>query len=182
VRPTRLVAGLALTAALAVAALPSLAGSGSPSRPLDPDSFTDVVSELATRAFEPRVPNEADRSDGFMAPDESVIEPGLGTADAGRPAIGAPRAAPGYQLKPARATLSGWASFYDNGTTAMRLPRGTLVVICGAGGCIERRVTDYGPNAAVHPERIADLYRPDFFAVCGCPSFAGTAKVTVSIY
>jgi hypothetical protein len=182
VRPTRIVAGLALTAALAVAALPSLAGSGSPTRPLDPDAFRDVASDLAARAFEPRVPSEADRSDSFIGPDESLIEPGTGGADAGRPAARAPRSAPGYELKPARYTLSGWASFYDNGTTAMRLPRGTLVVICGAGGCVERRVSDYGPNAGVHPERIADLYRPDFFAVCGCPSFAGTAKVTVSVY
>ena len=34
-------------------------------------------------------------------------------------------------LKPPRYTMSGYATFYANGTTAMRLPRGTTVIICG---------------------------------------------------
>ena len=51
----------------------------------------------------------------------------------------------------------------------MRLPRGTVVVICGDGGCVERVVNDYGPQKEI---RIVDLYRPDFFAICGCPWFA----------
>jgi hypothetical protein len=84
-------------------------------------------------------------------------------------------------FKPPRYTLRGYATFYDNGTTAMRLPRGTVVVICGAGGCVERVVNDYGPSAA-NPERIVDLYRPDFFRVCGCPSWSGTTRVTVRVY
>jgi hypothetical protein len=82
-------------------------------------------------------------------------------------------------LKPPRYTLSGYATFYDNGTTAMRLPRGTIVVICGGGGCIQRVVTDYGP---VKESRIVDLYRPDFFRICGCPSWSGTSWVTVKVY
>ena len=61
----------------------------------------------------------------------------------------------------------------------MRLPRGTVVRICGDGGCIQRTVTDYGPQK---PSRIIDMYRPDFFKVCGCPSWSGTTKVTVSVY
>jgi len=81
--------------------------------------------------------------------------------------------------KPGRYTLRGIATFYDNGTTAMRLPMGTVVRICGAGGCILRTVTDYGPQK---PERIVDLYRPDFFAVCGCASWSGTTEVTVTVY
>ena len=77
-------------------------------------------------------------------------------------------------------TLSGGATFYDNGTTAMRLPRGTVVKICGNGGCIVRVVNDYGPQKK---SRVVDLYRPDFFEVCGCPSLAGTTRVTrVTIY
>ncbi len=48
----------------------------------------------------------------------------------------------------------------------MRLPRGTVVIICGGGGCIERTVTDYGPQ---DPARVVDLYKPDFFRICGCP-------------
>jgi hypothetical protein len=76
-------------------------------------------------------------------------------------------------------TLSGGATFYDNGTTAMRLPRGTVVKICGNGGCIVRVVNDYGPQKK---SRVVDLYRSDFFEVCGCPSYAGTTQVTVYIY
>ena len=49
----------------------------------------------------------------------------------------------------------------------MRLPRGTVVKICGNGGCIVRVVNDYGPQKK---SRVVDLYRPDFFAICGCPS------------
>ena len=84
--------------------------------------------------------------------------------------------------EPPRYTLSGYASFYDNGTTAMRLPRGTVVRICGDGGCIVRTVNDYGPSASFRPVRIVDLYRPDFFAVCGCGSWSGTTTVTVAVY
>ena len=61
----------------------------------------------------------------------------------------------------------------------MRLPRGTVVRICGPGGCIQRTVTDYGPQK---PSRIIDLYRPDFFKICGCPSWSGTVEVSVAVY
>ena len=81
----------------------------------------------------------------------------------------------------ARYTLSGYATFYDNGRTAMRLPYGTVVIICGGGGCVQRVISDYGPSAA-NPERIVDLYRPDFFRICGCPSWSGTTRVTVRVY
>ena len=76
--------------------------------------------------------------------------------------------------------IRGAASFYDNGTTAMRLPRGTVVVICGAGGCIERVIDDYGPSKA--GGRVVDLYRPDFFAICGCGWWSGTTEVTIRVY
>ena len=78
-----------------------------------------------------------------------------------------------------RYVLTGVASFYDHGTTAMRLPRGTTVIICGDGGCITRTVTDYGPQK---PSRIVDLYRPDFFKICGCGWWSGTTQVTVRVY
>jgi 3D (Asp-Asp-Asp) domain-containing protein len=81
--------------------------------------------------------------------------------------------------KPPKYSLSGYATFYYNGTTAMRLPRGTVVRICGDGGCIERTVNDYGPQKKT---RVVDLYKPDFFAICGCASWAGTTWVTVSVY
>ena len=52
-------------------------------------------------------------------------------------------------------------------------------IICGDGGCIERVVNDYGPQK---PSRIVDLYRPDFFKICGCPSWCGVVDVTVYVY
>ncbi len=76
--------------------------------------------------------------------------------------------------------MTGIASFYDFGTTAMRdVPRGTTIVICGAGGCIERVVTDYGPSKA--GGRLIDMYRPDFFKICGCGWWSGTTTVTVRV-
>jgi hypothetical protein len=99
----------------------------------------------------------------------------------GRPSVTLPGAHSGSALKPPRYTLTGMATFYGNGTTAMRLPRGTTIVVCGGGGCLERIVTDYGPVLS-SKNRIIDLYTPDFFAVCGCPSWSGTTRVTVSVY
>jgi hypothetical protein len=32
------------------------------------------------------------------------------------------------------------------------------------------------------PERIIDLDRPDFFKICGCPSWSGVINVTVYVY
>ena len=98
-----------------------------------------------------------------------------------RPQVAVPGAQGGTSLKPPRYKLSGYATFYANGTTAMRLPRGTTVIVCGDGGCIERVISDYGPIAS-YRNRIVDLYTPDFFAVCGCPSWSGTTWVTVSVY
>ena len=174
-----------LIAALALVALPGLAGSRVPN-PLEP---------LPASAFQPlSVPANSARSTvsigrldaahaaaGAIAEDALFIEPGE-APQAGPTARGGldqpdPRAA--FVHKPPRYTLTGIATFYDNGTTAMRLPRGTTVVVCGDGGCVERVVNDYGP---VKPSRIVDLYRPDFFHVCGCPWWSGTTTVTASVY
>ena len=109
-----------------------------------------------------------------------VASPSTGTsARPGRPAL---ERLPVSSIKPPRYTLRGYASFYNNGTTAMRLPAGTVIRVCGAGGCLDRVVNDYGPSASFKPTRIIDMYMPDFFAVCGCPSYAGTSLVTVSVY
>jgi hypothetical protein len=186
VRPTKLVAGAVLTTALALVALPGLSSSRSPSpdRPIDTAALHNVSTRLraasaaGTDALDPGY-----RSAGFVEPDAAFLEPGLHAGPVSeRPVVAQPRSrATSIDESPSR-TLTGIATFYDNGTTAMRLPRGTLVVICGAGGCIERRITDYGPNSAIHPERIVDLYRPDFFRICGCAWHAGTTRVTVRIY
>jgi hypothetical protein len=111
----------------------------------------------------------------------SFVEPGEApeTGPTARKAAALPEPASHAQRKPAKYTLTGQATFYDAGTTAMRLPRGTTVIICGDGGCIERTVNDWGPQK---PERIVDLYRADFFEICGCPSWSGVTEVTVLVY
>jgi hypothetical protein len=111
----------------------------------------------------------------------SFIEPGASpdTGPTRRVRLNQPAPGAGSSRKPPKYTMRGEATFYDNGTTAMRLPRGTVIIICGGGGCIERVVNDYGP---VKPSRIVDLYRPDFFAICGCPSWSGVVNVTVYVY
>ena len=187
VRPTKLVASAALTAALALVALPGFAGSSTPSPEpeLQAAAFHSVlvIANDARSGSRIATLDAAHSSAGLLAADSALLEPGIAQpAPAGRPNVQPPKAPVGSSAKPPRYSMTGYASFYDNGTTAVRLPRGTLVVICGAGGCIERRVTDYGPNKAIHPDRIADLYRPDFFRICGCPSFSGTTWVTVKVY
>ena len=110
-----------------------------------------------------------------------MTEPGVARPRVkGRPTVRQPAAHSGTALKPPRYKISGIATFYGNGTTAMRLPRGTTVIICGSAGCIERTITDYGPVAGT--DRIVDLFTPDFFDICGCPSWAGETEVTVSVY
>ena len=184
-RPNRLVVGSVLTAALALAALPGLSGSRTPSphEPIPASAF----QQLTIPADDPRSRasigslDAAHVSAGAIAPDATFIEPGTApdAAASGRQTLDQPDPGSASVRKPPRYTLRGQATFYDNGTTAMRLPRGTLVVICGGGGCIERVVNDYGPQK---PSRVVDLYRPDFFDICGCPWFAGTTDVTVYVY
>jgi hypothetical protein len=174
-----------ISTALALVSLPGLAGSRVPS----------AVEPVPAGAFQPysipasamRSPIEiagldgAHRSTGIVDAGTTFFEPGetpetgpLGRVTVDQPEIGAKTA-----RKPEKYTLKGEATFYDHGTTAMRLPRGTVVIICGAGGCVERVVTDYGPQLE---RRIVDLYRPDFFKICGCPSWSGITNVTVYVY
>jgi hypothetical protein len=187
-RPSRTVARAALGAALALGSLPGLVGSHQPSqdRPIAAAAFrqVDLATTLDRQGNGKVLPDAAGRSEGALAPIAPVIEPAGAAAAAGAP--GGPRrpnvtdASPSWSWNAPRYTLHGFASFYDHGTTAMRLPRGTVIVICGAGACIERVVTDYGPSAA--GGRIIDMYRPDFFQVCGCGWWSGTSEVTIRVY
>ena len=183
-RRSTVVASAALIAALALAGLPAPAGSRSPStlRAVESAAFS-MVTISATDA-----PPDAAlgvlgadlRSSGFLATDASFVEPGSPPdITAARSTVAQPAGSVGSVIKPPRYTISGYATFYDNGTTAMRLPRGTIVRICGPAGCLERTVTDYGP---IKTTRVVDMYRPDFFRICGCGWWAGTAWVTVSVY
>jgi hypothetical protein len=185
VRPSRLLAIAALTAALALVVLPDLAGSRSSSSASIVDSAAFQPIPIPASAGEhptsvgPLDPSLA--SAGRITATTAFVEPGKAPErTVGRPAVFQPAALGGSAQKPPRYKLTGYATFYDNGTTAMRLPRGTPVIICGKGGCIERIITDSGP--ADFNQRIVDLYTPDFFDVCGCPSWAGTTWVTVSVY
>ena len=174
-----------LTAALALGALPGLAGSHEPGpdRPIDAAAFRQVIlaSTLDRSGATIAAIDHARDSAGLLDPTSRFSE----GADArvrfpARTKAKLPTVSPAWTWKPPLYTLSGTASFYDNGTTAMRLPRGTVVVICGAAGCLERVINDYGPSAA--GGRIIDMYRPDFFAICGCGWWSGLTQVTVKVY
>jgi hypothetical protein len=182
-----LVAGAALTAALALGALPGIAGSAgpSPASVIDPSTFQSVriPASLATENAVAAL-DGAFRAAGALDSSTLLTEPGKEPKRVvpSRPQVAVPAAHGGSAQKAPRYTLSGYATFYAHGTTAMRLPRGTTIIVCGAGGCVERVINDYGPAADAGLGRIIDLYTPDFFAICGCPSWSGTTKVTVSIY
>jgi len=181
-----MVAGAALTAALALAALPGIAGSAGPTplSAIDPAAFQSIQVQAFTTAdgTAARLDSayaSSGRGDGWTIFTEAG--PNVAVRVVSRPRVVLPAAHGGSALKPPRYKLSGYATFYSNGTTAMRLPRGTTIVVCGGGGCLEREVTDYGPVAS-DKNRIIDLDTPDFFSICGCPWYAGTTWVTVSVY
>jgi hypothetical protein len=174
-----------LTASLALVALPGIAGSQSPSSATAVDSAAfqpiDITASTAGRQIAIGPLSDAHDSAGRLERTAAFTLPGAEPVrEVGRPTVRLPEARMGSALKPPRYTMSGVATFYHHGTTAMRLPRGTIVIICGAGGCIERTISDYGPAAG--SDRIADLYVADFFEVCGCPSWSGETQVTVSVY
>lgn len=177
------VATAALIAALAMIGLPVPVGARTPSlaRDLQAATFTSVTIPAdapATSAM--GVLDPARRSSGYLTDSTQLVEPGTAPrAPSVRPTVDQPAAPAGTAWKTPLYSISGWATFYDNGTTAMRMPAGTVVRICGSGGCIGRTVNDYGPVKKI---RIVDMYRPDFFSICGCSSWSGTTWVTVSIY
>ena len=183
-RRRSVVAAAALIAALALVGLPGPAGSRQAAvlRDLQPAAFTSVIIPADTLALGAwGVSGDASEALPSASPELPYVEPGTApSGPATRPVVTQPAAGRGSAWKKPKQTITGWASFYDNGTTAMRLPRGTVVRICGDGGCIERTVTDYGP--VNRNGRIIDMYRPDFFRICGCGSWSGTARVSVSVY
>ncbi|MGP1674558.1 MAG: hypothetical protein ACTS8Z_05020 [Candidatus Limnocylindrales bacterium] len=180
-----MVVGSVLSTALALVALPGIAGSGAPSalEPVPAGAFQSLSAPASSRSPGLSIGGlDGDfRSAAAVHERSRFIEPGEAPeADlSARPDIDQPEVGRGSARKPPKSTLTGQATFYHNGTTAMRLPRGTVVIICGDGGCVERTVNDYGPQA---PSRIVDLYVDDFFAICGCPSWSGITDVTVYVY
>ena len=186
-RPSTTVARAALTAVLALGALPGLVGSREPSQdqPIAATLFDNI--DLATmrdrQGIEAIILDAAGRSAGALGLTDGFAE--VGPDDPGpldeRAQPKLKSVVSSWAWKKPRYSLTGYASFYDYGTTAMRdVPRGTTIVICGAGGCIETKVSDYGP--AKTTGRIIDMYRPDFFRICGCGWWSGTTWVTVKVY
>jgi hypothetical protein len=176
---------MALTATLALVALPGLAGSRAPSavEPIPAGAFqplqapaSESGSTLSIAALDGGY-----LSSGYVHGGSTFIEqPTLPDPDPpARARVNQPDPGAATSRKPARYSLTGEATFYDAGSTAMRLPSGTTIIVCGAGGCLERVVNDYGPQK---PSRIIDLHRSDFFAICGCPSWSGVVDVTVYVY
>ena len=174
-----------LIAALALVALPGLVGSRVPSplEPLPASAFQPLSISADNARSTVRIDplDRALAAAGSLSADASFIEPGAApqTGPTARVTVNQPDPRSAFARKPPRYTLTGIATFYDNGTTAMRLARGTVVIVCGDGGCVERVVNDYGP---IKPSRIVDLYRADFFGICGCAWWSGTTWVTVSVY
>ena len=177
--------GSVLTAALALAALPGLAGSRAPSamEPVPAGAFQllSVPASGTSSALSIAGLDGGYLSAGFVGEMAPFIEPGSApeSGPTRRARVDQPEPPSHSSRKPPKYTLRGEATFYDAGFTAMRLPRGTVIIVCGGGGCLERVVNDYGPQK---PSRIIDLYRPDFFAICGCPSWSGVVDVTVYVY
>lgn len=174
-----------LTAALALVALPGLSASHATSvlEPLPAGAF-QPISIPASPLDGPAGPLDLDgrgASDAALDETTPLIDPGEEVIDGpdARERLDQPDASRRAERKPPLYSLRGKATFYDAGYTAMRLPRGTIVVICGDGGCVERTITDWGP---VSKDRIVDLYRADFFDICGCPWWSGVVDVTVHVY
>jgi hypothetical protein len=173
-----------LTAALAVVALPGHVGSSTPSpdRPIPVAALqtlridaSEDRSSSTIGLFDP-----AYQSASALTPDTRIVERPLDAAPVpARTVVKLPKAQSAWAYKPARYTLAGQATWYGNGTTAMRLPFGTIVVICGAGGCVERTVTDWGPQRA---SRVVDMAPADFVRTCGCSLGTGIQNVTVRVY
>jgi hypothetical protein len=183
-RARRVLAGAALIVALALLALPTLAASTTRGPSWSPQSAGFRAVRLDPRLTGVSEPigglDTGLRSSGAVDDGSTFSEPAPGAPPPpSRAAVGQPGARGGFSWKPPRYSLTGTATFYDNGTTAMLLPAGTIIRVCGPGGCLERVVNDRGPFGE---GRIIDLQRADFFEICGCPSWSGTATVTVHVY
>jgi hypothetical protein len=180
VRPSKTVAGAVLSALLALAAVPGLAVTRDAGRDLDFGAAAFHEPEFRPGSgFDFGPLDAAWRAGSFIDGDARFEEPGETQAVPGKPSVRVPASRSTWGWKEPLYTLTGEATFYDAGYTAMRLPRGTVVVICGKAACIERIVNDYGP---IKPSRIVDLYRADFFEVCGCEWWEGVTPVTVRVY
>lgn len=179
-----IVAGTALAVALALVAAPGFAGSRTPA-PYEaiPAAAFQALETTANGGSAESIPTldpvfgaagPLDHSFSFVDQGSAATPPVL------KRSTNQPEPTARSVIKPSKYVLHGQATFYDAGYTAMRLPRGTVIRVCAKGGCLERTITDYGPVAGTG--RIIDMYRPDFFKICGCASGSGVIDVTVYVY
>ncbi len=172
----RTVTGAVAGVLLVFIATPSLVGSQPPTRPAPPPESGFRTFDIPLASAVPVALATTDTTPTDPPSPAATVTP-VPTDPLLRTARPTPTPTPKPTPEPQpRGQMSGWATWYDHGTTAMRLPRGTLVKICGGGGCITRTITDYGP--AEWTGRIADLMPADFRAVCGCSTSAGVTWVT----
>ena len=193
VRRQSLVASVVLTAALVtLVALPGAVGSQTPStaRLLTAEAFQAVrlpaTDDGSLQAIRPL--DVGYESAGHLDETASLIEPGDYSPPAKRSRVSQPVPKPVTVSPPKprieqtyKQTMSGLASWYSHGTTAMRLPRGTHVRICGARSCVTTVVRDWGP-APYLSARVVDMTPWDFVRVTGKRLGAGLALVKVYIY
>ena len=114
-----------------------------------------------------------------------IVEPGAGRPTPGRHATASRRST---SAMPARRTVREAAALHadrrrdllrqrhDRDAPAARHVRGRSAARAAASSASS---TTTGRRRS---RRVVDLYRPDFFAICGCPSWAGTTTVTVYVY
>ena len=178
-RPSTLVVGLALTAALALVALPGLTGSRAP-RPSEPvpvgalqplpDSGSGSRHAIAGR----RPRRVASSAEGAVPLDATFIEPGEApksgptTRAQGRPARR--HAAIGPQAAEVQA--------HGHGHVLLGRDDGDAPAAGHGRHHLRRRRLRRAGHQRLRPaqgsDRIVDLYKPDFFDICGCPSWSGT--------
>jgi hypothetical protein len=188
VRRKSVVASAVLIAVVAMAAAPGFVGSRAPGpiRPVDAAAFKPVQLAIPrASALPPVAPLDA-AHDSASVMDTDELFAITGARAPRRPTtrarVAQPQPKPRSAIKPGKYQIRGYATWYDNGTTAMRLPRGTKIRVCGPAACVQRVVSDFGPTAGHKPDRVVDLTPADFRHVCGCSLGAGTVKVTVSVY
>src|SRR4051794_37473076 len=124
-RRRSVVAIAALIAAFAMVGLPAPAGSTSPSIPVAPApaAFSDVTIPADTLAPGAQGTfGEAPGGGGRVATSTALREPGVApSVPSSRPGVPLPATLSQEAWKAPSQVLTGLATFYDNGTTAMRL-------------------------------------------------------------
>ena len=125
-------------------------------------------------------------ADGAQSPSHAAVPPVASgpTTPAHRDSGGTPRPArvvPSGVVGPSIHGDASWVrASLGSHYLAARMPRGTVLRICGPLACIVRTVNDYGPSAKAFPERIVDLSAKDYQRVCG-PLSSGICPVSVAV-